>query len=102
MSGEMCWLSSSSNEGQLILHLRMCSFEPWLLYTACPQLMVADYPIVNGSKGFSTYQKLRQAGWTLISTPLLKHKTSSTKIRLKTKKENKIDSKLFCTIFCLS
>ncbi len=68
MSGQMCWLSSSGNEGQLILHLRERSFEPWLPYTAYPQLMVADYPIANGSKGFSTCQKLRQAGWMLIPT----------------------------------
>jgi hypothetical protein len=67
MSGQMCWLSSSSNEGQLILHLRKHSTDTWLPYTACPQYKVADYPIVNGSKGFSTCQKLRQAGWTLIS-----------------------------------
>lgn len=57
MSGQMCWLSSSGYEGQLILHLRERSFEPRLPYTAYPQLMVADYPIADGSKGFSTCQK---------------------------------------------
>lgn len=68
MSGQMCWLSSSGNQGQLILHLTEHSFEPWLPYTAYPKYKVADYPIANGSKGFSTCQKLRQAGWTLIPT----------------------------------
>lgn len=68
MSGQMCWLSSSKHQGQLILHLRERSFEPWLSYTVCPQYKVPDYPIPGGSKGWSTYQKLRKAGWTLIPT----------------------------------
>jgi hypothetical protein len=68
MSGQMCWLSSSSNQGQLILHLRERSFDRWLPYTAYPQYKIADYHINNGSKGFSTCQKLIQAGWTLIPT----------------------------------
>lgn len=68
MSGQMCWLASSKIEGQLILHLRKRSFDPWLPYTAYPQYQVPDYPIPNGSQGWSTYQKLRQTGWTLIST----------------------------------
>ncbi|MBD2080419.1 hypothetical protein [Leptolyngbya sp. FACHB-17] len=68
MSGQMCWLSSSNYQGQLILHLRERSFEPWLPYTVCPQHKVPDYLIPGGSKGWSTYQKLRQAGWTLIPT----------------------------------
>lgn len=68
MSGQMCWLSSPKNENQLILHLRERSFDPWLPYTAYPQYKVSDHPIPNGSKGWSTCQELRQAGWTLIPT----------------------------------
>jgi hypothetical protein len=81
MSGQMCWLSSSGNEGKLILHLRKRSFDPWLPYTAYPQYKVADYHIENGSNGFSTCQKLRQAGWTLIPTPQAQNISQSDLVR---------------------
>jgi hypothetical protein len=68
LSGQMCWLSSSNHAGQLILHLREREFDAWLPYNMCPQYQVPDYLIPGGSKGWSTYQKLRQAGWTLIPT----------------------------------
>lgn len=68
MSGQMCWLSTSNSQGQLILHLRKRSFDPWLPYTAYPQYKVPEHTMPNGSKGWSTCQKLRQAGWTLIPT----------------------------------
>lgn len=68
MSGQMCWLSSSNSESHLILHLRESSFDPWLPYTTYPQYKVPDCLIPGGSKGWSTCQKLRQAGWTLIPT----------------------------------
>jgi hypothetical protein len=68
MSGQMCWLSSSNNEDQLILHLRERSFDSWLPYTTCTHYKVPDYLIPGGSKGWSTYQHLRQAGWTVIPT----------------------------------
>lgn len=68
MVGQMCWLSNSKIEGELILHSRKRSFDPWLPYTACPQYQVPDFLIPNGSKGWSTDQKLMRAGWTLIPT----------------------------------
>lgn len=68
MSGQMCWLFSSDNKDHMILHLRKLSFDPWLPYTTFPQYAVPDYPIPRGSKGWSTYQKLRQSGWSLIAT----------------------------------
>jgi hypothetical protein len=67
MSGQMYWQSSPNNEGQLILHLREHFLDPWLPYTAFPQYKFPDYLISNGSSGWSTYQNLRQMGWTLIS-----------------------------------
>lgn len=66
MSNQMSWLSNSDDEGQLILHLREHSLQPWLPYTACPQHQVPDDVIPNGSSGWSTYRKLRQEGWSLI------------------------------------
>ncbi len=51
MVGQMCWLSNSKIEGELILHLGKRSFDPWLPYTACPQYQVPDFLIPGGSKG---------------------------------------------------
>lgn len=68
MPGQMCWLSSSNTEGQLILHLRERFFDAWLPYTAFLHHRVPDSLIPGESKGWNTYQKLRQAGWTLIPT----------------------------------
>jgi hypothetical protein len=66
MSGQMCWLSSTSGDGEKILHLRTQPNQPWKPYTACPMLAVNDYNIPGGSKGWATYQKLMRAGWTLV------------------------------------
>lgn len=68
MSGQMCWLSSFGSKGEKILHLRLKPNEPWKPYTNYPEYAVADYKILGGSKGWATYQKLFQAGWTLIPT----------------------------------
>ncbi len=68
MSGEMCWLPSFGTDGDKILHLRINAAQPWRPYTACPQFAVPDYKVPRGSKGWATYQKLRQAKWTLISS----------------------------------
>ena len=66
MQRQMCWLSSLGTNEQKILHLRTASHEPWRPYTAFPQYAVPDYRIPKGSKGWATYQKLRQEGWVLI------------------------------------
>jgi hypothetical protein len=68
MSGQMCWLLCFINQDQLILHLRESCFDPWLPYTNFPKYEVSDDLIPNASKVWSTCQKLRQAGWTLIPT----------------------------------
>jgi hypothetical protein len=68
MTGQMYWQSSSNHESQLILHLRRISSDPWQPHTSFPQYKVPDYLISNGSEGWSTYHKLRQVGWILIST----------------------------------
>lgn len=65
MLKQMCWLSRSGSTGEKILHLRTSPTQPWLPYTAFPQLAVSDYQIPGGSKGWATYQKLRAAGWSL-------------------------------------
>lgn len=67
MTGQMCWLPTLGSNGELILHLRAKVNEPWQSYTNRPEA-VQDYDIPNGSKGWATYQKLRQSGWTLIPT----------------------------------
>ncbi|HEY9673327.1 MAG TPA: hypothetical protein V6D11_17925 [Waterburya sp.] len=66
MQRQMCWLSSLGTNEQKILHLRSACHEPWRPYTAFPQYAVPDYRIPKGSKGWATYQKLRQEGWVLI------------------------------------
>jgi hypothetical protein len=66
MQRQMCWLSSIGTNEQKILHLRTAPHEPWRPYTAFSQYAVPDYPIPKGSKGWATYQKLRQEGWVLI------------------------------------
>jgi hypothetical protein len=68
MTGQMCWLTKFGGNGELILHLRLEPHQPWKPYALCPGLAVPDYPIPKGSKGWATYQKLFQAGWTLIPT----------------------------------
>ena len=66
MAGQMCWLSQFGTDGTKILHLRLEPNQPWRPYTAYPQHSVADYPMLKGSKGWSTYQRLFRAGWVLI------------------------------------
>jgi hypothetical protein len=70
MSMQMCWLPSSNieDEDSLILHLREQVFDPWLPYTMFPQHKASEYPMAAGSRGWSTYHRLRQAGWVLIPT----------------------------------
>lgn len=68
MVKEMCWLSAMGTDGQKILHLRNQANQPWRPYTAFPQFAVPDYRIPGGSKGWATYQKLRNEGWILISS----------------------------------
>jgi hypothetical protein len=68
MSGQMCWLSSFSSGGKLILHLRQQPHHPWKPHTAYPGLCTPDYPIPGGSKGWATSQKLIQSGWEVIPT----------------------------------
>lgn len=71
MFNEMCWLPLMGRDGQKILHLRTAPNQPWRPYTAFPEYAVADYVIPGGSKGWATYQKLRNLGWKLMpSTPL--------------------------------
>jgi hypothetical protein len=68
MKGQMCWLSSFGTSEQKILHLRTAPHEPWRPYTSFPQYAVSDYRIPQGSKGWATFQKLKQAGWVLMSS----------------------------------
>lgn len=66
MPGEMCWIPVFGTDGDKILHLRTHPNQPWQPYTACPQFAVPDYKIPKGTKGWATYQKLRQEKWALI------------------------------------
>ncbi len=68
MNGQLCWIPKFGSKGKLALHLRFESFHPWKPHTAFPGLCIPDYPILLGSKGWATSQKLLQAGWTVIST----------------------------------
>jgi hypothetical protein len=66
MLKQMCWMPLLGNDGTKVLHLRTEAQGPWRPYQSCPQA-IPDHPIPNGSKGWATYQKLRQEGWTLLS-----------------------------------
>jgi hypothetical protein len=68
MLGQLCWLPKFGTNGQLTLHLRLESHQPWKPHTAYPGLCVPDYPILKGSKGWATSQRLLQRGWTVAST----------------------------------
>ncbi len=67
MARQMCWMATFATSGTKILHLRLNSHEPWRPYTAFPQYAVPDYRVPKGSKGWATFQKLRQEGWILLS-----------------------------------
>ena len=67
MTGQMCWLSRFGGSGELILHLRLDSYQSWKPYTSFTGLAAPDYRIPGASKGFATSQKLLEAGWTLLS-----------------------------------
>lgn len=64
---EMQW-RSPLNSSAKTLHLRTAPHEQWRPYTQFPQYAVPDYPMPGGSKGWATYQKLRQAGWILVNS----------------------------------
>jgi hypothetical protein len=72
---EMCWLPYKGNQLNIALHLREYPHQSWKIYTASPYA-VPDYNVPRGSKGWATFQKLRQIGWTLISSERAKLPTS--------------------------
>ncbi|BAZ46638.1 hypothetical protein NIES4102_36740 [Chondrocystis sp. NIES-4102] len=67
MDKQMCWLQDSNNRAIIILHLREYAYQPWKPYNTS-KYAVPDYRVPRGSKGWATYQHLRQAGWNLIAT----------------------------------
>ncbi|MBA3924135.1 MAG: hypothetical protein H0X31_21520 [Nostocaceae cyanobacterium] len=77
MYRQMCWLLKSDSKTEMALHLQTAPSEPWRPYTAFPQYAVPDYKMVNGSKGWATYQKLLKAGWTLVPTARAKEFSSA-------------------------
>lgn len=68
MVKQMCWMATFATSGAKILHLRLNNHEPWRPYTAFPQYFVPDHRVPKGSKGWATFQKLRQEGWVLLSS----------------------------------
>ena len=60
----------ADNASNKILYLQVTPGDAWKPYTATPYA-VPDYNIPGGSKGWATYQKLRKAGWELVSSPLV-------------------------------
>lgn len=63
---QMCWLYTSSNISNRILHLRFNATDKWKPYTTFPNVSVPDYKDVGGSKGFATMQHLLKQGWTIV------------------------------------
>jgi hypothetical protein len=68
MDKQMCWLIDRLNGQTIVLHLREYAHQPWKPYNTYSQYSVPDYRVPRGSKGWATYQHLRQAGWNLIPT----------------------------------
>jgi hypothetical protein len=64
--GQMAWLYGQSPKYR-ILHLNVDG-SGWRSYTHFQRYSVPDYKEKGGSKGWATYQKLRQAGWELVET----------------------------------
>jgi hypothetical protein len=67
MAGQMCWLPGSSGDTKT-LHLREQGHQGWRPYTTFAQYCVPDLQIRGATKGWTTFQKLRSAGWTLVPT----------------------------------
>ena len=76
MQNQMCWLPKLGSSGEKILHLRTSPHDPWRPYTTFAQYAVPDYPVPGSSKGWATYQALRQKGWTLVSSSLSSQRTT--------------------------
>ena len=68
MTGQLCWIPKFGSNGKLALHLRLEPYHPWKPHTAFPGLCVPDYPILSGSRGWATCQKLLSVGWVIIPT----------------------------------
>lgn len=62
----MCWLYTSSEVKNRILHLRLNTTDKWRPYNTFP-FAVPDYRDIGGSKGFATMQHLLKNGWTIVS-----------------------------------
>lgn len=67
MNKQMCWLKDRNDSRRMVLHLREQIHQPWKPYYTS-NYSVPDYRIPNGSKGWATFQHLRNSGWTLIPT----------------------------------
>lgn len=77
---EMCWLPCQGNQSNMALHLREYPHQPWKVYKATPHA-VPDHQIPKGSKGWATFQHLRQNGWSLISSEQAKSSVSPAIIK---------------------
>ncbi len=73
---QMAWLRNggcrctSKSPNFRMLHLRVDG-GGWRPYTAFPQYAVADYKMEGISKGWATYQRLRESGdWELVETAM--------------------------------
>ncbi len=64
---QMCWrFVNNDRTKNRILHLRLNSNDSFRPYTAFKHLAQPDLDIPKASKGWTTYQFLRKAGWELI------------------------------------
>lgn len=73
--GKMAWLYGLSPKFR-ILHLNVGG-SGWRSYRHFPQYAAPDHKIKDGSKGWATYQKLRDAGWELVETAVAEHMRES-------------------------
>lgn len=65
--GQMAWLDAPGHDRK-ILHLRETPSQPWRPYTMFPKLKQPDLTTQGASKGWTTHQWLRAAGWSLVPT----------------------------------
>lgn len=65
----MKWHSETPNAPKILyLRIETVNNGAWMPYTAFSHLMVPDYEIEGGSKGWATYQKLLNSGFSLVAS----------------------------------
>ena len=67
---QMQWRSTSSSQGEKVLHIRVNEGSPWKIYTAFPEYCQPDLalPGIKCSKGFRTAQHCLGQGFKYVAS----------------------------------